>query len=200
MLMANLTKKPLRSSGAASAARAFLPQTKAPSSIWDNAKLSDIGNNFEIIREAPILEEYSFHNPFLRGQSEFIFFVVKPKYKVKEKKKVVTPLNLNSKLSKPQKRKISRAIGDNIEDFSTFFMEEILPVSLAISSAGQKVDELIQQLIDDKANLPMSFIQAKATQAVCLRIIRRISQKFKLTKDEQRMMFREYLRENVFKI
>jgi hypothetical protein len=197
--MATLTRKATGNS-VRQAAKMYLPNTNTnkPSSIWDKARLDDIGNNFEIIQEAPILEEYSFYNPFLRGKSDFIFFVVKPKFKTRVKKKVVTPLNLNNKLGKSQRKKISRLIGENIDDFAAFFLEEILPVSLAIPSAGQKVDELMLQLIDDKANLPMSFIQAKATQAVSLRIIRRISQKFNLNKEEQKLMFREY--NNVFKI
>lgn len=199
MSIKTLTRKPVQSD-ILRAARTFLPNKITPSSMWDNAKLSDIGNNYEILQEVPVLEEYKFNNPYLRGQSEFIFFRVRPKFKRKEKKKIITPINLNSKLSKQQKKKISRRIGENIEDFSTFFMEEILPVSLSISSAGQKVDELMQQLIDQKANLPMSFIQAKATQAVSLRIIRRLCQKFQLTKDEQRMMFREYSNANIFKV
>ena len=207
--MASLTKSisgptlvanPKGASAAASptAASTYLPQSRdrAPSSMWDKAKLDDIGEGYQIIQEVPILDEYSFYNPFLRGSSDFIFFIIKPKFKAKAKKKVVTPINLNNKLTPQAKRKIAKRIGINIDDFAAFFIDEILPVSLSIASAGHKVDEMMQQLIDDKANLPMKFIQAKASQAVSIRIIRRICEKFGLTKDEQRMMFREYTNDN----
>lgn len=177
------------------------PKGRSPSSMWDKATLNDIGEGYQIIQEIPVLEEYEFYNPFLRGSSDFIFFVVKPKFKAKVNKKIVAPINLNNKLSPQNKKKIAKKIGINIDDFAAFFMEDILPVSLSITSAGKKVDEMMQQLIDDKANLPMAFIQAKASQAVGIRIIRRICEKFSLTKAEQAMMFREYTHDNsVFKI
>jgi len=180
-------------------AKAFLPNNLKPSSVWDGATASDIGTGFEIIQDTPVLEEFKFNNPFLRGRSEFIYFTIRPRYSVRKKKKVVTPINLDSKLDKGTRHKISKTLGVNIEDFSKFFLDEILPISMSIPSAGQRVDEIMQQLIDEKANLPMNFIQGKALQAICLRIIRFVSQKFNLTKAETKMMFREYSNANIFK-
>lgn len=184
------------------ATNSYLPQgQRLPSSIWDKARLSDIGDKYEILEEAPSLEEYKFNNPFLRGESDFIFFVVQPKFKVKAKKKVVTPINLGSKLNKSLRRKLSQKIGENIDDFSAFFLEELMPISLAIDSSGLKVDDMLLQLIGDKAGLPMPFVHQKATQAINIRIIRKMCQKFGLTKLEQKMMFREYANANsIFKI
>jgi hypothetical protein len=178
--------------------KAFLPQRSVPSSMWDNAKLDDIGSGFEIIETTPVLEEITFNNPFILGKSRFIFFESTPVYKVKTKKRVIAPLNLTTKLSKPRRARIKEKLHTNMQELEKFFMEDILPVTMSIGSAVANVDEMMTQLLDSKANLPLNFIQQQALKAASFRIIRMMGTKFKLNEKEQKMMFREYT--NAFKI
>lgn len=182
----------------------YLPNTR-PSSIWQGVNKEDIGSHFKTIildedtkeqNFQRIKDSDGFNNRFLLGRSKFISFDLTPKFKVK-KKRIVKPINLFNKLSKEEKIVINKKIGKNIEEFANFFMD-ILPITLSIPSASQKVDELVQQITGERANLPMSFVLNKTQDAVSLLVIRMISKKFKLTKRESTLMLREYL--NVIKV
>lgn len=181
----------------------YLPNAR-PGAIWNNVKIKDIGTNFKIIKEddwekqhPDILEAQrlgetnGYNNRFLYGKSKFISYEVQVVFKQQPKKKIVKPLNLYNKLSKEQKAALVKKIGLNIDEFSDFFMR-LLPITLALPSAGQKVDELTQQLTGQKANLPMSFVLNKTNDAVALLIVRMLSNKFKLSKVEAKLMLREY--------
>jgi hypothetical protein len=182
----------------------YLPNTR-PGAVWNNVKKEDIGSHFKVIQEhqpsiveaKKIGEINGYNNRFLYGSSKFISYEVKAVFKTQPKAKIVKPLNIHNKLTKEEKAKLVKKIGSNIDEFADFFMT-LLPITLAIPSASQKVDELSQQLTGSKANLPLSFVLNKTNDAVSLLIIRMLSKKFGLSKTESALMLREYT--NVLKI
>lgn len=132
-------------------------------------------------------------HPFLNGRNRFIFYRIKvPKNQSKKKSTKVEPINYKNKVTKKQSVEFTTSLGANIEQASNFFLREIMPLSLSLMSSVERVDEIVQQLTEDKAELPIDFIKNKAKDAVHLRIIRFLCDSYGLNKNERRMMTVEY--------
>lgn len=135
-------------------------------------------------------------HPFLNGSSRFIFYVLKPPKLKKEpvikdvEKKVV---NFQNKITARQRVSFVNDLGTNIEKTAKFFLEEILPKSQALLSAAQKVDEVTQQLTEEKAGLPIEFMKNKMREAINLRIIRHIASQYGLSKAEHKLLLGEFI-------
>jgi hypothetical protein len=133
-------------------------------------------------------------HPFLNGNSRFVFYRIRPPKLRKETPKIDKKIvNLKNKISASQKVKFASTLGANIDLTSKFFLEEILPRSQALMTAMSNVDEVMQQLTDEQAQLPIEFIKAKSREAINLRIIRFLADQYGLTKNEARLMRSEFI-------
>lgn len=132
---------------------------------------------------------------FLNGNSRFIFYVIQPP-KIKRKPRqgqAERPVNAKNTISPTQRLKFAKDLGSNIDRTTKFFVEDILPKTGALLTGLANADEVMQQIADEKAKLPLEFIKKKAADAVFLRIIRFISQQYGLTKEEQKLMVAEFV-------
>lgn len=178
---------------------------KPPKPIWNTVKKEDIGTGYVAIelatekqakrraeRDDPI-----WHNRFIKGSSEFIWFWVHPKpapvaVKAKPKKQ---PLNYRNKLDKKTRGRFTSEMGLTIDRTANFMMKDILPHTVALNSGLAKADELLKQLgIEEKVPLPVSYLQGKVITAVHLRIIRFVSRLFELNEEEKKLMVAEFTR------
>lgn len=131
---------------------------------------------------------------FLNGNSKFIFYVLRPPKMVpRQTKRTSRAVNSENTVSSKQRLKFAKDLGSNIDRTTRFFAEEIMPKSESLLTSLANVDEVMQQLTDDKARLPIEFIKKKVTDAVFLRIIRFISQQYGLNKEEQKLMVAEFV-------
>jgi hypothetical protein len=134
---------------------------------------------------------------FLNGNSRFIFYVLKPPVLIKKpKRKDVIErqaINAKTRIAPATRAKFASTLGLNIDRTTKFFVEEILPRTESLFTATANIDEIVQQITDDGAKLPMEFIRRKMTEAVHLRIVRFIGQQFNLTKEEQKLLLAEWI-------
>ncbi len=133
---------------------------------------------------------------FLNGNSRFIFYVLRPPKIIRgasKKKSAINAINAQNTVTPKQRVKFAHELGTNIDRTTKFFVEEILPRTEAIVTSLTNVDEVMQQIADDKARLPTEFIKRKVTDAVYLRIIRFISSQYGLNKEEQKLMLAEFV-------
>jgi hypothetical protein len=189
---------------------------RGPSELWKDVKKDEIGTGFEIVEgvfedekpaprkkrvrrfTADFERERIFANKFIhiKGEgSKFVWFEVVPpkpqKTKPPQKRK---PINYKNKLDPKTKTKFSRAMDANISETANFILKDLLPKTLSLHSALERVTELSQQLIDDKVALPLQYLASKQLMAVHLRIIRHVSEQFDLTDEERKLMALEYTR------
>lgn len=164
-----------------------------PSSRWDKVDANDIGEGFASLdgdfdferRESEFIVEFS--NKFVHGSSDFVFFTVIPRVKVKKKKKKV-PINIRNKVTPEETRHFVKKVDRSITATSNFFMRELLPLSMSLNSAIDRVNEKTQQLTQEKAELPADFIRSRASAAISLRILRFLTEQFGLTKEEAELL------------
>lgn len=132
---------------------------------------------------------------FINGSSRFIFYVLRPPKIIKRRKVAdsARPVNAQNTITNRQRIKFAVEIGANIDKTTKFFVDEILPKTEALVTSMTNIDEVMQQLTDDRAKLPMEFMKKKVTDAVFLRIIRFVSQQYDLTKAEQKLMLAEFI-------
>lgn len=168
-----------------------------PDSRWSNVNPDDIGEGFTKAdspfdspfdndkEDTEFVAELS--NKFVTGSSEFVFFTVTPT--VKRTKKIrKAPLNAENKLTPQERQKFTRSLSRNIGQMSTFFMEEILPLSMSINPAVDRVDEKTMQMLNTAADLPKGFIQGQATMAIQLRVVRFIAEAYGLNEHETALL------------
>jgi hypothetical protein len=195
---------------------AIAKQSQTPSDLWKGVKPEEIGTGFEVVlgafddekaKRKPVKQkmvrreverENVFTNKFIhiKGDgSEFVWFEVLPPKPVKpaspKKKK---PINFKNKLDKRTKAKFSKQLDANILETASFIMKDLLPKTLSLHSAIERVAELSQQLIDEKVTLPLQYLQSKQLMAVHLRIIRHVSEQFNLNDEERKLMALEFTR------
>jgi hypothetical protein len=169
---------------------------RGPSDKWKTVEKADIGKGFvpielvtpQIVEKRLRDEKPLFKNKFLLGSSRFIWFVVVPKVEKVEKKKPKVALNYKNKLDKKTKGSLVRSLDKNVEETVNFIMKDILPVTLAYHTAMDKVDEYMLQFAETKAEMPKPTFEQKMKLAVHLRITRFLSEQFKLTSEEKKMM------------
>lgn len=130
-------------------------------------------------------------HPFLNGRNKFIFYKLSVQPPPKKRKKIEA-LTKVSTVEPAQRRLFESQLGRNIDRAVQFYVNEIMPISLSTLTAASRVDEIISQMTEDKANLPVDYIRQKTTNAIQLRIIRFISETYKLTPDEYKMLTAEY--------
>lgn len=194
---------------------------KALSSVWANAKPEDIGAGFRRANKAVVKEILRQKNtknkrldavyrkiqfmdmeaersgrdkhPFLNGNSKFIFYVIRPPKLKKAESKIKTAVNIKNKVSTTQRVKFTASLSANMERTTKFFVDEILPRSQALVTAVNNVDEVMQQMTDEKAGLPLDFIKAKSREAINLRIIRFLCKQYELNEKEAKLMYSEFI-------
>lgn len=190
-------------------------ENRRPSSIWLDVKPEEIGTGFEaapgafpdeppvrkVLRKArrsDAVFERVFTNKFLhiKGEgSKFVWFeVLPPKPVVPEKPKARKPINFKNKLTPKIQNRFAKQLDKSIVETASFIMKDLLPKTLSLHSALERVNELTQQLIDDKLALPVQYMQNKQLMAVHLLIIRHISDQFGLNEEERKLMALEYTR------
>jgi hypothetical protein len=162
-----------------------------PRSSWSNVKLEDIGK-FEIVtprkaRRPPhlMLEE---NHKFVTGDSRFIYYVVTPIFKKVAKTPARVPINAENKLTKKVREQFSSQLEASLERLSSFWLQDVLPQTMAVESALDKVDELVLQLTGGPANLPRDLVKRKYEQGISVKLLRFVAQSMKLTKTEHRML------------
>lgn len=196
---------------------------KALSSIWSGAKPEDIGAGFRrantaVVREILRQKNSSKKNrrldkvyrkiqymdlkaersgrdrhPFLNGNSKFIFYLIKPPKLKKAESRTPTAVNKTNKVAPNQRIRFAASVSEHLESTSKFFVEEILPRSMSLMTAITKVDELVHQLTEDNASLPIDFIKAKSREAINLRIIRFLCKQYQLNEKEAKLMYGEFI-------
>lgn len=157
---------------------------------------NQVDNTYEKFQRAEFHDKHTGRprHPFMNGNSKHVFYLIRPpKLRVVKRQKFVAPINAHNIVTPDQRVKFASALGTNIDKTSKFFLEEILPRTEALITGLTNVDEVIQQLTDEKAALPVEFIKNKAREAVQLRIIRFICQQYGLTKGEGKLMCAEYI-------
>lgn len=192
---------------------------QGPSDLWKGVKPEEIGTGYEAVedpwakeaKKKPTVKkqavrrftpdydrEVVFSNRFIhiKGDgSKFVWFEVVPPKPVKtappKKRK---PINYKNKLDHKTRTKFSKQLDANILETANFIMKDLLPTTLSLHSAMERVTELTQQLIDDKVSLPLQYLASKQLMAVHLRIIRHVSEQFNLTEEERKLMALEYTR------
>lgn len=184
---------------------------RGPSDLWKDVSKKEIGSGFEIVKDAfpedkpkllkrarRVNHEQIFSNKFIHikgGGSKFVWWEVVPpapkKTKPPEKRK---PINYKNKLTAKAKDRFAKQLDRNILDTASFIMKDLLPKTLSLHSAFERVGELSQQLIDDKVELPLQYLKSKQLMAVHLRVIRHVSDQFDLTEEERKLMALEYTR------
>jgi hypothetical protein len=184
---------------------------RTPSELWKDVRKEEIGTGFEPVVGAfddakPKVKrrvrrrdfEQVFANKFIhiKGDgSKFVWFEVVPPKPVKpapQKKR--KPINYKNRLDPKTKSRFSRRLDEHILGTASFIMKDLLPKTLSLHSAIERVTELSQQLIDDKVALPLQYLQSKQLMAVHLRIIRHVSEQFELTDEERKLMALEFTR------
>lgn len=206
------TKKAVSHNGIV-ASTSVLADERKPSGIWADVTKKEIGTGFEIVKDAfpeePRLVrkkarrrdevfERVYTNKFLhiKGEgSKFVWFEVLPPVPKKiEPPKKRKPINYKNKLTPKAKDRFTKQLDRHILDTASFIMKDLLPKTMSLHSAMERVSELTQQLIDDKVSLPLNYLQSKQNMAVHLRIIRYVSEQFGLTEEERKLMALEYTR------
>jgi hypothetical protein len=192
---------------------AITKDTRKPSDLWKDVTATEIGKGFEVVKGAfpdepktvlkkarrpGMVYERIFSNKFvhIKGEgSKFVWFEVLPPKPVKtEPPKKRKPINYKNKLTPKAKDKFTKQLDRNILDTASFIMKDLLPKTMSLHSAVERVSELSQQLIDDKVSLPLQYLQNKQLMAVHLRIIRHVADQFELNEEERKLMALEYTR------
>lgn len=192
---------------------AVIAEDRKPSGLWADVTKAEIGRGFEIVKDAfpdepklvrkkarrkDAVFERIFSNKFvhIKGEgSKFVWFEVLPPKPVKtEPPKKRKPINYKNKLTPKAKERFTKQLDRNILDTASFIMKDLLPKTMSLHSAVERVSELTQQLIDDKVSLPLQYLQNKQLMAVHLRIIRHVSEQFGLNDEERKLMALEYTR------
>jgi len=141
---------------------------------------------------------------FLTGNNRFIFYMItvnmeKIKAKAMAKKRKPPTVNYANPLSKRQKQRFAESLKANIDSTADFLWKDLLPVTNSLLSALDKVDDYSQQAIEGKAEVDAAFLKRKMMDAVHLRMIRHICEKFGLNKEERQHMVAEFrLRAKIF--
>lgn len=198
------------------------PNQKSLSTVWANVDKEDIGAGFkranrsvkkrllakskgpEGQRVDSAYRKLDFMNvqdqrtgrdrhPFLNGNSRFIFYVLKPPKIVRQKSKHPVPVNYKNKVQPKQRLRFTASLNENIEQTTKFFIEELLPKTQSLMTAISNIDEVMQQITDDKAGIPLEFIKTKAREAAIIRILRFLSGQYGLTKEEQKLLAAEFI-------
>lgn len=162
-------------------------QNEIPRSSWNNVKLEDIGK-FEIIpsqKPAHLMLEEG--HPFVEGDSKFIYYVMTPVFEQVARTTKV-PINAKNKLTKRMREQFSSQLEAAMERLSSFWVQDILPQTMAVESALDKVEELVLQLTGDAANLPRDMVKRRYEQSLNIKVLRYVSQTMGLTKKEHRML------------
>lgn len=184
---------------------------RGPSDLWKDVTKKEIGRGFEIVKDAfpeekpKVLKrarrepfEQIFSNKFVHikgGGSKFVWWeVLPPVPKKTEPPQKRKPINYKNKLTAKTKDRFAKQLDREILDTASFIMKDLLPKTLSLHSAAERVKELSQQLIDIPVELPLQYLQSKQTMAVHLRIIRHVSDQFGLTEEERKLMALEYTR------
>lgn len=171
--------------------------TRKPSSVWKDVNPDDIGEGFvpvslDVFEEkAPsnrktsdlVLIDRPFKNKFFTGKSEFVSFTYKIKLK-KKNKKSVRPINEHTKLNKKAKADFAAALKENINYWTNFYLKDVLPVTLAIDSAADDLQDMLSQLVGDTVSIPVEYTKVKMLSALQILIAKKVGSKFGLTKEE----------------
>ena len=206
-------KKPAVSRNGIVPSTAIIAEDRQPSGLWKDVTATEIGKGFEVVegvfadepklvrkkaRRKDAIFERMFTNKFIhiKGEgSKFVWFEVLPPKPVKtEPPKKRKPINYKNKLTPKAKDRFTKQLDRNILDTASFIMKDLLPKTMSLHSAVERVSELTQQLIDDKVPLPLQYLQSKQLMAVHLRIIRHVAEQFELNDEERKLMALEYTR------
>lgn len=175
-----------------------------PSSQWNNVHLRDIGN-FEVVplpktrqdrlREDAIRVFPSLNNggghPFIEGDSPFIYYVLTPTFKKTAVPTVKQPINIQNKLTKKEREAFTSKLDKSINKMALFWTDDLLPTTLALETALDKVEEFTQQAADVSANLSRETIKRRFQQVIDIRLLRFAADTIGITKEEHELLLQQ---------
>ena len=127
-------------------------------------------------------------NRFITGSSPHISFEIDTRVRKKEAPKKQSLLNEKSRVTKSQRRSLTRALEAQITDLSAFLWKEILPFALAWGTAIHDTEDRLSQVIGVETFPIRGYVTSRVNEAIQLRINRCISGQFKLTPSEQEIL------------
>lgn len=176
-----------------------------PGSQWKGVNLEDIGKFEEVvlpkepapdsedpIRVFPSLNNGSGH-PFIEGDSPFIYYVLTPVFTKTAQPKARQPVNINNKLSKKDRERFIGKLDKNIDKMSLFWTDDLLPTTLALESALDKVEEFTLQAADVAANLNRDTIKKRFQQVVDIKLLRFAADSVGITKEEHQLLLQQLI-------
>lgn len=122
---------------------------------------------------------------FMIGNSRFFFYRIRVVTSTLKNKKKKPKRVIDKKIPEHKKIKFVKDLRSNIERFTDFVWEEILPVTMSFHTALDDVENYALQVIDDRTGFNKDVLIKKAGDAVNLRIIRYLAEAFNLTEEEK---------------